>query len=104
MADRGFDIRHLLLPQGVQLHIPAFSGGRAQFDRYEVVDARRLSSLRVHVERAIGRAKLHRLISNVMPLDAAPLAEEIVHVCFYLSNLHPPLVLNVSELQPRQGR
>ena len=104
MADRGFDIRHLAVPANVRVHVPAYAAGRTQLSRREVVDARRLSSVRIHVERAIGRAKVFRLINEVMPLDLAPIAQQIIHCCFLLTNFQKFLVLDVTDLHARTGR
>ena len=90
MADRGFDIAHLM-PDGVGLNIPPFLGSRSQLDEEEVVETRRIASVRIHVERAMERIKNFR-ITHFIPSMVCPLAEEIVFVCAFLSNYMDPLV------------
>lgn len=58
MADRGFTIRDQLQSIGVELNIPPFLDGRSQLPAEEVQQGRSIASLRIHVERAIGRMKI----------------------------------------------
>eukprot|EP00795_Rhopilema_esculentum_P015925 gene15925-biopygen5309 len=57
MADRGFDVKDIL-PPGVTLNIPPFKGTRAQLTANETEETARIASVRIHVERAIGRETL----------------------------------------------
>ena len=57
MADRGFTIKDQLAKIGVDLNIPPFMDGREQLPAEEVSQGRSIASLRIHVERAIGRMK-----------------------------------------------
>ena len=57
MADKGFDIAEYLIPRGVNLNIPPFLRGAEQFTHKELVENRRIASLRIHVERAMERIK-----------------------------------------------
>ena len=68
MADRGFTIGDLLEPLNVTFNIPPrVEDPSAQLTEHNRVETHRIASVRVHVERAIGRIKnyhiLH-LISN----------------------------------------
>ena len=53
MADRGFDIMDDLVPRGVKLNIPPFLRGKSQLDQRELIETRRIASLRIHVERCM---------------------------------------------------
>lgn len=57
MADRGFTVKDMLGAINIGLHLPPFMEGRQQLSQKEVEDGRRIASLRIHVERAIGRIK-----------------------------------------------
>ena len=93
MADRGFEIRDLLLVRRATLNIPPFLGqNRSQFSSKEVDDTRHIAALRIHVERAIARLKCFRIIRGVIPITLAPLANQIVTVCTFLTNFSDPLV------------
>ena len=69
MADRGFDIAEIL-PPGVSLNLPPFKGSREQPTASEVEETTKIASVRIHVERAIGR----------------------ISVCSYLTNFAPPFI------------
>ena len=92
MADRGFDVGNILQHRGVTLNIPPFLGQRDQLAIWEVEATRRIASLRVHVERAIGRIKNYRLLQLPFPLTLADLASDIVCVCSYLTNFCKPII------------
>ena len=57
MADRGFNIQDDLTPLGVRVNIPPFLRGKEQLEPDELVETRRIASLRIHVERAMERIK-----------------------------------------------
>ena len=91
MADRGFDIADIL-PPGVTLNIPPFKGQRDQLTAEESEETARIASVRIHVERAIGRLKNYDLLNGVLPLSLAPVSDQIFTVCCYLTNFLPFLV------------
>ena len=55
MADRGFTIKDMLGEIGVKLNIPPFMEGRKQLTAPEISQGRKITSVKIHVERAIGR-------------------------------------------------
>ena len=54
MADKGFTIKDLLAELNVQLSIPPFLDSKKQLPLQDIQAGRRIASLRIHVERAIG--------------------------------------------------
>lgn len=92
MADRGFTIKDQLAKIGIELNIPPFMEGRQQLPAEEVQRGRTISSLRIHVERAIGRIKTFRILKDSFPISMARLANQIVCVCGWLTNFYPALV------------
>jgi len=66
LADRGFNIEHLLLPKK-QLNIPAFSHGKC-LSSEALKRSRSIVSVRFHVERAMRRIKTLKVISGSIPL------------------------------------
>ena len=91
MADRGFDIQDDLTPLGVKLNMPPFLRGKTQLDTNEVVETRRIASVRIHVERAMERIKNYHIFDKVIPASLTDLANQIFFVCAVLSNFWPPL-------------
>ena len=68
MADRDFDVQDDLTPLGVIVNIPPFLKGRKQLDEDEMIQTRRIASLRIHVERATERiSNFHTLIGFYQP-------------------------------------
>ena len=66
VADRGFDISSIM-PEGTNVNIPPFLGGRPQFEADELVATRRIASLRIHVERAMERITNFALRTSSLP-------------------------------------
>ena len=75
MADRGFTIADLLAARGVGLNIPP-SKLQPQLTESELVETRRIASVRIHVERAIGRLKLYHILDSI-PNSMARIADRI---------------------------
>ena len=49
MADKGFDIQHLLGTIGVRLNIPPFCRGYQQMTSDEVLQTKKITAVRIHV-------------------------------------------------------
>ena len=62
-----------------------------QFEEDELVETRRIASVRIHVERAIGRLKVFHILNNI-PNCMAGLANQIFFICTILTNFRKPLV------------
>ena len=69
MADKGFNVADLLDIRGMKLNIPPRKNGD-QFTESELLETRRIASLRIHIERAIGHVK-HFQILNLIPNNLA---------------------------------
>lgn len=92
MADQGFNIQDDVTLLGVLVNIPPFlTKGKSQFDASELVETRRIASLRIHVERAMERIKNYHILDKTIPSSLTNVAEEIFTVCAILSNFMPPL-------------
>jgi len=55
MADRGFNIEADLISLEVKLNIPPFLKGKSQLSEKEMIETRRITSVRIHDERAMKR-------------------------------------------------
>ena len=55
-----------------------------------VITTRKIASLRIHVERAIQRIKIYRMLSSVVPLSLSHIIEHVWGVCcaciYYMHN------------------
>ena len=99
MADKGFTVRDQLKAIGVDLNIPSFVTGGRQFTNDEVLHTRKIASVRIHVERAIGRIRNFYILKGKLPITLTPLANQIVSVCAWLSNFQPSLVPPPTDLE-----
>ena len=64
LADKGF-LLHDIVPQGVAVNIPPFLN-KPQFTKEQVVETTRIARARIHVECAIQRLKVFRIL-NFLP-------------------------------------
>ena len=92
MADRGFTIGDLLFPMRVKLNIPAFTKGKDQLSESDVTETRRIAHVRIHVERAIRRLKVFKILSGVVPVSSVKKLDDVLIVCSALVNLGPELI------------
>ena len=89
MADQGFTIADLLDTRGVTLNIPPMKINE-QFSEKELTTTHRIATLRIHVERAIGRIKNFKILSDLSN-SMARVADQMFYVRAMLSNFHGPL-------------
>ncbi|KAJ0064526.1 hypothetical protein NL108_009496 [Boleophthalmus pectinirostris] len=87
LANRGFTIRDELALCGATLRIPHFTKGKKQLLSEEVETSRRLSKVRIHIDRVIGRWKTFKILTTVIPLSQADLLDDMVIVCAALTNI-----------------
>ena len=66
--------------------------GKQQLSAEKVSEGRKIASLRIHVERAIGRIKSYAILRQVLPITMAHIINQIVTVCGFLSNFKSALV------------
>ena len=93
MADRGFDIEGDLALVGVKLNIPPFLKGKQQFDNHELVETRRIASLRIHMERAMEQLKNFHIFDRPLSHSYAHTANQIFFVCAIFTSFNPPLCM-----------
>jgi hypothetical protein len=90
MADRGFHIRHPLLPRGATLNMPSFTHGKP-LSKKAVARSRKIATVRIHVERAIRRMKTFRILSGIIPIRLRFQLDQIITVVCVLCNLQKKL-------------
>ena len=93
MADHGFDIQDDLALRGVKLNIPPFLKGKSQLSESELVETRRIASVRIHVEWAMERIKNFHIFDRAIPSSMFNIVNQAFFVCAVLSNFHPPLCM-----------
>ena len=70
MADRGFNIQEMLACKGVKVNVPPFMNESGQFNESELLETRRIASLRIHVERGMERIKNYHILDIFCLCDA----------------------------------
>ena len=90
MADKGFTIADLLSARGVSLNMPSMKTDK-QLTEKELVETRRIASVRIHVERPIRRIKAFRILETI-PNCMVGIADQLFFVCSLLTNFQKPLV------------
>ena len=82
------------------LTTPTFLGRRSQLTGHETVFSRKVSNVRIHVERVIGKLRqTYTILKNKVPVnllradeDNIALFDKIVYVCCCLHNANPSVV------------
>lgn len=92
MTNRGFTIRDMLHELGIELNIPPFMDGCMQLPASEIQERRSIASLRIQVERTIGRIKTFEVCKGTIPLSLSRLCNQIICACAFLCNFKPALV------------
>ena len=86
MVDRGFDISNIV-PDGVTVNMPPFLAGGDKLTAAETGETMSIASVRILVERAIGRMKTYHILDGTLPNTLSPHATQIVKVCGLLTKL-----------------
>ena len=89
MADRGFTIKDMLKDIGIELNIPPFMDGCAQLPVKEVQEGRWITSVRIDVERVIGRMKNFAILQGTFPISMSCIINLVVCVHFLLTSCQP---------------
>ena len=74
------------------MKIPPFLSDKAQFNEEEAENTQSVASVRIHVERAISRIKMYKIITNVVPLSLAGVLNKIWTVCCMLLLFQSPII------------
>ena len=91
MADKGFTVEDLL-PIDVGLNMPPRIPGQRQMTDAEVFQTTGIATPRIVCEMKMEQAKNYRIISGIIPLTEAHLAEQMIFLCFAWTNFQPPLL------------
>ena len=92
MADKGFDIKDLLLQYGVRLNIPPFRQGEMQMTPEDLMSTKKIAGVRIHVERKMQRIKSYKILAGEIDNTLFDLLEQLVFVCAVLTNFEGALV------------
>ena len=89
LSERGFAIRDELAKRGAILRIPNFTKGKKQLSGGQVEQSRKLSKVRLHVERMISKLKSFHILQKSIPTSHIHLLDHFVTAIAGLINLAP---------------
>jgi hypothetical protein len=93
MSDKGFTCSKEFENLGLHLIVPPFAvGGDQQMPASDVTLTKNIAAHRVHVERAIGRIKNFKILSQRVDISFLTCIDQIWSVCAFLTNFMPALV------------
>nr|XP_042913764.1 uncharacterized protein LOC122273833 [Parasteatoda tepidariorum] len=92
LADRGFLIHKELQKKNCNLVTPHFLKNLIQFSVEEREENKKVSNLRVHVERAISRIKKYRYFKGTVPSQCFHEVNRIFFICAFFTNFSEPLI------------
>lgn len=104
MADLSFNFTEYFSAKCVVLLVPSSTRERSELSGSEVSGSRWMSSIKIHVERAIGRRKVFRILQNTLPAimvkrnkdDHLCAVDRMWIVCAALTNLGKPVVNQIN--------
>ncbi|XP_071121934.1 uncharacterized protein [Mytilus edulis] len=108
LADRGFTLQDDFASVcSAELIIPAFTKGKSQLSAEEVETSRKMSSIRIHIERVIGLMKnRYKILQGTIPINMLKSTtdeastkkqariDKLVRICGSLTNMGEGIVYN----------
>ena len=92
MVDKGFQIEEEVADRGCKIIQPPFLKDRDKFTPREGIENVDVARVRVHVERAIQRIKVFKILSTDLPRNLLHEADKILVVICGLVNLQSPII------------
>ena len=94
LAGRGFNIAETLASRGVILKILHFTKGKSRMSGKEVDNSRKISNVRIHVERVIGRIRKFRILQSTIAILQVHILDNVMSVIAALVNINSSVVSN----------
>jgi hypothetical protein len=92
MADKGFNIRDMLVLRGCDLIVPPKKGNNQDFTTEQILKTRTVANLRIHVERWMQLFKQFKFLHRTLPINMLDISSKIVNVAAKLTLQWAPLV------------
>lgn len=93
LSDKGFpNIKTFLEGKGTVLVMPPFNTGGCQMSEENMEETFQIASVRIHVERAIQRLKIYRILKNTVPITMIPHMNNVFSVCAALVNMQTHII------------
>lgn len=92
MVDKGFLIENLCEDARISMDRPPFLKKRRQMEKHEALRNQAIARARVHVERAIQRLKVYKILQQKFPLQLLPVFDKVVLLLAGVVNLSRPIL------------
>ncbi|XP_064462933.1 uncharacterized protein LOC135373797 [Ornithodoros turicata] len=92
MVDKGFLIDSICEEHLINVIRPPFLRQKKQFTKSEAMRTRKIAAARVHVERAIQRIKLFKILTHKLTWNMVPFADDVLLISAALTNLSRPII------------
>ena len=92
LADRGFTVVEEVATHGGILEFPSFTKGKSQLTADETDFSRKVSNVRIRIERVIGRLRNWTILNTIIPISQADLRDDLMVTIAGLVNLSPKIV------------
>ena len=92
MVDRGFNVQDICAPKDIRVNIPSFLKGKSQLPGLSILQDRKLSSKRAHIETLIGLIKTYKILQAPLNVNYLLIASNIFQVCFMLCNFREGII------------
>ena len=80
LVDRAVNIAEALATHGAISKIPHFTKGKPQTSGKEIDNSRKISNVRIHVERVIGRTRKFRILQSTISILQVYLLDNVMSV------------------------
>lgn len=91
MVDKGFLIDKLCLEHHVEMVRPPFLRKQKQLSKKDAERNQSIAAARIHVERAIQRMKVFKILSGSFGIELFPYIDDIVNITARIVNLSKPI-------------
>ncbi|XP_008183318.1 uncharacterized protein LOC103309511 [Acyrthosiphon pisum] len=92
MVDKGFLIEQECVDSGVKLFRPPFLGKNKQLSTKDGIENAEIARARVHIERAIQRIKIFKILQQKVPWSYLPIIDKITTVICGVVNISRPII------------
>ena len=88
LADRGFTCQDHVRIAMAEVKVPPFTRGKQQLEKVDVDWSRKLSIVRIHVERLIGQLKLkYTILQGILPISMVSNSGSDIIVIIIMNNI-----------------
>lgn len=92
LADRGFLVADYFAAKGANLVVPNYVKGKKQLTHQQVIRSKKISNIRIHIERVIKQMKRFQILHTTIPITFLHYIDCVILICAALCNMCLPIV------------